>query len=113
LKPGNETSLFLFIDNDSKEILKDNNWYIARDIWYSFKSEINIFMKDKPDFLKLEFEKSIFYKDSVDLKLCFENKIGIDSSLYYFKNDNDKETIYDSIILKFVHYSHNFDFKFY
>lgn len=112
LVPKNTTSLFLYFDDYIKNSLIGNNWYILWDVCYAYKNEINAILKDRPEYLKCEFEKSLHSQDSISILLYHGKRTTYDSSLFLYRNDYFEETIYDKIIYNFIHCFNNYNYKF-
>ncbi len=104
LYPGSRTTIFFTIENANLLFLKSNKWDIYKEVGYSYKSNVDTTLINKPDYLKCEFIESIFYKDTIDIKLTLKPKSLDDSLLFISKDgmnyDYNYESIYDSIIFR-------------
>lgn len=106
LYPGRHSDIILNINEKDFSDFKNSNWTILKDIWFADKTVVDKVIKNKPPFIKKEFEESLFYKDIIHINLTSSLQPLINPSVYFYNNlDSCSErgkcnTIYDSVILK-------------
>lgn len=113
LLPEKKVEISLRLNKEAIKELANYSWDITCDLWYGYKKEIDTTLSSKPEYLKREFEKSLFFKDNIKIDLVSNSQSLNSDSLIYFNTRlrnpafyyEDTESIYDSIILKcFVQY---------
>lgn len=104
LNPRKKVNINIIINNKYLNLLNGSKWDIFLETGYSFKSDVDTALKSKPNFLSIEFEKSLYFRDTINIELNLNEKSESDSLLYLVKDgmlyDYSFESIYDSIIFK-------------
>lgn len=107
LEPSKVVNLILIFNEKLIEEIENYNWNVVREIWYAFKKDIDNILEDKTELLKDEFNNSLIFNDTININLISENQILPDSTLFYYRDRSvySEETVYNSIIERFILYS--------
>lgn len=103
LNPGNKTEIIFNIGELILQEIKNSNWQIFKDIKFALKRDVVYDLKRMPSYLFDEFDKSLFYKNTININLKLNT---INTSVYsynYLDSCNDWSmcrTPYDLIIIE-------------